>query len=56
MCVGVESGIEGATHTVEWRRREKNLLEPEGVADKESVNERTVAAGRAKSIRGQLNW
>ena len=61
LCVGLEAGIEGATHAVAQRRRERHMPEPGGEADKgsERAEDESVAetsgeesAGGAARIRG----
>ena len=56
LCVGLEAGIEGETHTVAQRRRERNVPEPEVGEDKESEGsevERTAEVGGEESAGGK---
>ena len=53
LCAGIESGIEGAIHAVDQRRRERNVLELEGWADEALEEERTEAAGGADTVGGE---
>ena len=56
LCAGLEDGVEGSTHAVAHRRQERTALVPfpEGGTEKDSVDERTAAAGEAASV-GEAN-
>ena len=52
LCTSLEADIEGATHAVAQRRREKTLQVPEGRAYGDSADEIRVAVGGAESFGG----
>ena len=47
LCAGLEDGIEGATHVIGKRQRDRNTQEAVGGLEEESEEERNVAAGKS---------
>ena len=45
LCEGIEASTEGATHAVDQRRWERNVLVPEGAVDEVLKEKKTEAAG-----------
>ena len=53
LCAGIEVGLEGMTHPVVQRQRERNLPVPEGRAEEESEDGSSTAADDADRDGGE---